>query len=61
MTDPLPSWNEGASKRGIIAFVRETTTHGSPMFTFSAVGVSAYQFGNFGTAAKLLHSFNPTQ
>jgi hypothetical protein len=29
-----------------------------PAFTFSVVGVSAYQFGNFGTAAKLLHSFS---
>jgi hypothetical protein len=28
-----------------------------PAFTFSVVGVSAYQFGNFGTAAKQLHSF----
>ena len=26
-------------------------------FTFSVVGMSAYQFGNFGTAAKQLHSF----
>jgi len=26
-------------------------------FAFSVVGVSAYQFGNFGTAAKQLHSF----
>ena len=32
-----------------------------PAFTFSAVGVSAYQFGNFGTAAKLLHPFKLTQ
>jgi len=32
-----------------------------PAFTFSAIGVSAYQFGNFGTAAKLLHSFKLTQ
>ena len=32
-----------------------------PTFTFSAIGVSAYQFGNFGTAAKLLHSFKLTQ
>jgi hypothetical protein len=31
-----------------------------PTFTFSAVGVSAYQFGNFGTAAKLLHPFQLT-
>lgn len=32
-----------------------------PTFTFSAVGASAYQFGNFGTAAKRLHSFILTQ
>jgi hypothetical protein len=32
-----------------------------PTFTFSAVGVFAYQFGNFGTAAKLLHPFTLTQ
>jgi hypothetical protein len=32
-----------------------------PTFTFSAVGVSAYQFGNFGTAAKLLHPFKLPQ
>jgi hypothetical protein len=31
-----------------------------PTFTFSVVGVSAYQFGNFGTAAKRLHSFKLT-
>jgi hypothetical protein len=30
-------------------------------FKFSAAGASAYQFGNFGTAAKLLHSFKLTQ
>jgi hypothetical protein len=32
-----------------------------PTFTFSAVGVSVYQFGNFGTAAKLLRTFKLTQ
>jgi|SRR5579862_3296736 len=32
-----------------------------PEFTFSVVGVSAYQFGNFGTAAKQLHSFQLRQ
>jgi hypothetical protein len=32
-----------------------------PTFTFSATGVSVYQFGNFGTAAKLLHSFTLTR
>jgi hypothetical protein len=28
-----------------------------PTFTFSPVGASVYQFGNFGTAMKQLHSF----
>jgi hypothetical protein len=32
-----------------------------PTFTFSAVGMSAYQFGNFGTAVKQLHSFKLAQ
>jgi hypothetical protein len=32
-----------------------------PTFTFSVVGMSAYQFGNFGTAAKQLHSFKLAQ
>jgi hypothetical protein len=32
-----------------------------PTFTFSAVGVSVYQFGNFGTAAKLLRPFKLSQ
>ena len=32
-----------------------------PTFTFSAVGVSVYQFDNFGTAAKLLRPFKLTQ
>jgi phosphoserine phosphatase len=30
MTDPLPSWNDGAAKRAIVDFVRRTTTEGSP-------------------------------
>jgi hypothetical protein len=32
-----------------------------PTFTFSAAGASAYQLGNFGTAAKQLHSFKLEQ
>ncbi len=32
-----------------------------PTFTFSVVGMSAYQFGNFGTAAKQLHAFKLAQ
>jgi hypothetical protein len=31
-TDPLPSWNEGATKQSIIDFVNKTTTEGSPDF-----------------------------
>ena len=30
--DPLPSWNDGAAKKAIIAFVRATTTKASPKF-----------------------------
>jgi len=32
-----------------------------PTFTFSPVAASVYQFGNFGTAAKQLHSFKLSQ
>jgi hypothetical protein len=32
-----------------------------PAFTFSAAGVSVYQFGNFGTAAKLLRPVKLSQ
>jgi hypothetical protein len=28
----LPSWNDGASKQAIVAFLKETTTKGSPKF-----------------------------
>jgi phosphoglycolate phosphatase-like HAD superfamily hydrolase len=31
-TDPLPSWNDGAAKQAIVAFVQDTTTQGSPKF-----------------------------
>ena len=31
-TDPLPSWNDGAAKQAIVAFVKATTTQGSPKF-----------------------------
>ena len=30
--DPLPSWNEGATKRSIVEFVAEVTKEGSPDF-----------------------------
>jgi hypothetical protein len=32
-----------------------------PTFTFSPAGASVYQFGNYGTAMKQLHSFNLKQ
>ncbi|MDS4020032.1 MAG: HAD family hydrolase [Candidatus Competibacter sp.] len=31
-TDPLPSWNDGPAKQAIVAFVKDTTTPGSPKF-----------------------------
>ena len=31
-TDPLPSWNDGTSKKAIVDFVEATTTQGSPKF-----------------------------
>ena len=30
--DPLPMWNDGATKQAIVAFVQQTTTSGSPKF-----------------------------
>jgi phosphoglycolate phosphatase-like HAD superfamily hydrolase len=30
--DPLPSWNDGPAKQAIVAFVKDTTTQGSPKF-----------------------------
>ena len=31
-SDPLPTWNDGATKQAIVAFVQQTTTSGSPKF-----------------------------
>jgi hypothetical protein len=31
-TDPLPSWNDGAAKKAIVAFVQSTTDRSSPKF-----------------------------
>ncbi len=45
--DPLPSWNDGASKRAIIQFVTETTTAGSAKFI--AVEDRIAVFDNDGT------------
>jgi hypothetical protein len=46
---------------GTVAYLDLLLAAPFPTFTFSAAGASAYQFGNFGTAAKLLHSFKLMQ
>lgn len=45
--DPLASWNEGAAKRAIVDFVRETTDKDSPRFVPPAERIAA--FDNDGT------------
>jgi hypothetical protein len=46
---------------GTVDYLNALVAAPFPTFTFSAVGVSVYQFGNFGTAAKLLRSFKLMQ
>jgi hypothetical protein len=45
--DALPSWNDGASRRAIVAFVEKVTTHGSPDFVPAAERIAV--FDNDGT------------
>lgn len=45
--DPLPSWNDGAAKRGIIDFVTRVTREGGPDFTPVADRIAT--FDNDGT------------
>jgi len=45
--DPLPSWNEGPSKKAIIEFVMRITTEGSPDFVPMAERIAT--FDNDGT------------
>jgi len=45
--DPLPSWNDGAAKQSIIAFVEKVTTPGSPDFVPVADRIAT--FDNDGT------------
>jgi phosphoserine phosphatase len=45
--DPLPSWNDGAAKRAILAFVAETTSPGAPGFVPPAERIAT--FDNDGT------------
>ena len=41
-TDPLPSWNDGAAKRVIVAFVTDTTTAGRPGFVPQAERIATF-------------------
>ena len=45
--DPLPSWNEGSSKRALLDFVRRVTTDGDPDFVPPHERIAA--FDNDGT------------
>jgi hypothetical protein len=45
--DPLPSWNEGPAKQGIISFVEKVTKEGSPAFVPPAERIAT--FDNDGT------------
>ena len=46
-TDPLPSWNDGPVKKGIVSFVEAVTTEGSPSFV--PVSERIATFDNDGT------------
>jgi phosphoglycolate phosphatase-like HAD superfamily hydrolase len=41
-TDPLPSWNDGATKKAIVDFVQATTTQGSPSFVPPAERIATF-------------------
>jgi hypothetical protein len=46
---------------GTVDYLNDLLAAPFPTFTFSAVGTSVYQFGNYGTAARLLRAFKLTQ
>jgi hypothetical protein len=46
-SDPLPSWNDGAAKKSIVAFVAKVTKPGSPDFVPAAERIAT--FDNDGT------------
>ncbi len=41
-SDPLPSWNDGPAKQAIVAFVKDTTTQGSPKFVPPAERIATF-------------------
>ncbi len=42
VTDPMPSWNDGAAKQAIVQFVRKTTEPASPQFVPAAQRVATF-------------------
>ena len=41
-TDPLPSWNDGPTKQGIVEFVQATSTQGTPTFVPPAERIATF-------------------
>ena len=41
-TDPLPSWNDGATKKAIVDFVQATTTQGGAQFVPAAERIATF-------------------
>ena len=41
-TDPLPSWNDGPTKKAIVDFVQATTTQGGPQFVPPAERIATF-------------------
>ena len=41
-SDPLPSWNDGPSKRAIVSFIQAVTTPGSPDFVAPAERIATF-------------------
>jgi phosphoglycolate phosphatase-like HAD superfamily hydrolase len=41
-TDPLPSWNDGAAKQAIVAFVQATTDKASPKFVAPEARIATF-------------------
>jgi hypothetical protein len=64
-TDPLPSWNNGAAKRAVLSFVKETTDTASPKFVKVEERIATFdQDGTLWTEhpsenrSRSLHLFN---
>ena len=43
-TDPLPSWNDTAAKRAIVAFVEQVSAEGTPDFVPAPDRIAAGQY-----------------